>query len=123
MRHQPANGPTIAPQSGIFNPQNTVSATTRLSEMRFERSQRGDEDPGGGFLAYPPPVPALLQSPFLEGLLPSHEHAICRIRRPTRGRRPQQSHPYLYRPFRAFDETVRAALLCWRDAALARMGI
>ena len=44
-----------------------------IAEMRFERAERGDQYAGGGFLADPPPAPALPLRPFLQRLLPA-EH-------------------------------------------------
>src|SRR5712692_2828967 len=41
--------------------------------MRFERAERGDENARGGFLADPPPAPALLERPFLDRALPTED--------------------------------------------------
>ena len=40
-----------------------------ITEMRFERAERGDQNAGGRFLADPPPAPALALRPFLQRLL------------------------------------------------------
>jgi hypothetical protein len=50
---------------------NMMLASPRLSEMRLECTQRGNQDAGGRLLAHAPPVPALLKRPFLQRLLPS----------------------------------------------------
>src|SRR5580692_8982096 len=42
-----------------------------ITEMRFERAERGDQYAGGRFLADPPAAPALPLGPFLQRLLPA----------------------------------------------------
>ena len=46
--------------------------------MRFERSQRSDQDPGGCLLTHSPAIPTLLQGPLLQRLLPSDHMPYAR---------------------------------------------
>src|SRR5260370_31761706 len=63
----------ISDQSGFVNRKIVLPQNAMIAEMRFQRAERGNQYAGSGFLADPPPAPALPLGPFLQRLLPA-EH-------------------------------------------------
>src|SRR5579872_7309986 len=76
-----------------------------VAEMAFERTERGNEDAGGGFLADAAAAPPLFERPFLQRPFPAED--MPEAGAPRRGNAADGADRIPYRPARRLDPRAR----------------